>query len=144
MDLKGCQYQGRLYPGATALVLSVVKNKKDEEQILKVDGITDEFCCLKKTGDALEMLNAVTKGDLHGSDSDFSDEQDTPQKEEEEATTSTIASAKQNSKARKQGTNKGRKRILSETKPTTSKTTVVDTKKKRKTGATAKSSGGEK
>ena len=50
--------------GATALILSTVKGNNDEDATLKVDGVTDEFCSLVKTGDALDQLNAITKGNL--------------------------------------------------------------------------------
>ena len=53
------------------MVLVGVKGKDKEDKsgsYLKVDAITDEFCRLTKTGDALAKLNAVTKGDLYDSD----------------------------------------------------------------------------
>ena len=79
LDLKGTQYTGRLLPGPTALVLSLAAatnnnfTKRDEatttaaaaaappEPYLKVEGITDEFCSLTKTGDAMAKMNAVNQ-----------------------------------------------------------------------------------
>lgn len=45
------------------MVLSLVNRKGDIPHI-KVDGITDEFCRLVKTGDAMDKLHAVVKGDM--------------------------------------------------------------------------------
>ena len=38
--------------------------QQQQQKYLKVDGITDEFCRLSKTGNAL--VNAVTVGDYQG------------------------------------------------------------------------------
>lgn len=72
LDLKGCQYRGRLFPGPTAMVLSVVHKKvgavggsSSATQQLKVDGMTDEFCRLHKTGDALAKFDAIVQGDMN-------------------------------------------------------------------------------
>jgi len=86
-DVKGRQYRGTLYPGATAMVLTVVrptnftKKRKgrssedggggggdddDNRAYIKVDGITDEFCRLVGTGreHAMDRMNAVVRGAL--------------------------------------------------------------------------------
>lgn len=59
LDLKGYQYHGRIHPGPTALVMSVVKTGQ-----LKVDSITDEFVTLNQTQDVMAKLSAVIKGDM--------------------------------------------------------------------------------
>jgi hypothetical protein len=83
LDLKGCQYSGTLYPGPTAMVLALVNNnnnlngnnsneKKDPQ--LKVDGMTNEFCRLVRTGDAMAKLNATVHGDVKSEYYRFEDE----------------------------------------------------------------------
>jgi len=75
LDLKGTQFRGTFFPGPTAMVLSVVQRKvgtsakTDPNQPvkrpkLKVEGMTNEFCRLVKTGKAMEQLQAVVKGDM--------------------------------------------------------------------------------
>lgn len=82
LDLKGMQYTGRLFPGPTALLLSRTmgmsagnpsKNHNAAEDTaiaidkpyLKVEGITDEFCTLTKTWDAMDKMNAINQfGDV--------------------------------------------------------------------------------
>ena len=61
-----------MYPGPTVMVLSTVNKKvgeskqqrQNKKQQLKVDGMTDEFLHLVKTGDAMDMLSAVVHGDM--------------------------------------------------------------------------------
>ena len=61
-----------MYPGPTVMVLSTVNKKVGESKQqrqnkkpqLKVDGMTDEFLHLVKTGDAMDMLSAVVHGDM--------------------------------------------------------------------------------
>jgi hypothetical protein len=60
LDLKGTQYTGSIFPGPTALVLAVINNS-DVDPYLKVEGITDEFCSLVKTGDAMAKMNAAVQ-----------------------------------------------------------------------------------
>jgi hypothetical protein len=62
LDLKGCQYQGSLLPGPTALVVGFSKGGQ-----LSVEGITDEFATLVKTNDSLAKLDAVVKGHMDDS-----------------------------------------------------------------------------
>jgi hypothetical protein len=67
LDLKGCQYRGRLFPGPTAMILTAVQSfqrKGVATQQLKIDGITDEFCRLTKTGDSMAKLAGVVHGDM--------------------------------------------------------------------------------
>ena len=77
LDLKGCQYRGKLYPGPTVMVLSTVNkkvgeskqerlkhNNKTQQPQLKVDAMTDEFLHLVKTGNAMDMLSAVVQGNM--------------------------------------------------------------------------------
>jgi hypothetical protein len=53
-----------LYPGPTALVLSVVQ-KKDAEPYIRVEGVTDEFCRLQHAGSAMARMNAtVVSGEI--------------------------------------------------------------------------------
>jgi len=106
--LKGTQYTGRLFPGPTALVLSLATNStvgkkaSDEEgtaaaePYLKVDGITDEFCSLTRTGDAMASLGAFS----HYEEEDVNRRQPTA---ETVASASTNASQPEQSKKRKKG-----------------------------------------
>ena len=50
-----------MYPGPTALLLTAVpgNNSHTDPPFLKVEGMTDEFCCLTKIGDAMTQMNAV-------------------------------------------------------------------------------------
>ena len=59
LDLKGCQYQGNILPGPTAMVIGLSKGRQ-----LKVEGITDEFSRLVKTQDVMAKLDAVVRGDM--------------------------------------------------------------------------------
>jgi hypothetical protein len=45
------------------MVVSIV-NKKGSRSHAKIEGISDEFCSLVKTGETLDTLNAVVKGDM--------------------------------------------------------------------------------
>lgn len=47
------------------MVLTTVQKKGASVQQLKIDGITDEFCRLTKTGDALAKFDAVVQGDMN-------------------------------------------------------------------------------
>jgi len=110
LDLKGTQYTGRLFPGPTALVLSLATNStvgkkaSDEEgtaaaePYLKVDGITDEFCSLTRTGDAMASLGAFS----HYEEEDVNRLRQ-PTAETVASATSTIASQPEQSKKRKKG-----------------------------------------
>jgi hypothetical protein len=66
LDLKGKQYRGRIFPGPTALVLSVVTSKQgdDSKPYLKVDAITDEFVRLQALGESMDRFQAKTDGDM--------------------------------------------------------------------------------
>lgn len=59
LDLKGCQYQGSLLPGPTALIVSLSKGGQ-----LRVEGITDEFATLVKTQDVMAKLDGVVEGEM--------------------------------------------------------------------------------
>ena len=61
--MKGCQYKGSIFPGPTAMVLSMNQKKREQPQF-KVDGITDEFCRLVRTGDAMAKFDAVVQGTI--------------------------------------------------------------------------------
>jgi hypothetical protein len=62
LDLKGTQFTGKLFPGPTALLLAVTTSSTvDGNPYLKVEGITDEFCSLVKTGDAMAKMNAAVQ-----------------------------------------------------------------------------------
>lgn len=62
LDLKGTQYTGKIFPGPTALVLVVTNSTNGAaDPYLKVEGITDEFCSLVKTGDAMAKMNAAVQ-----------------------------------------------------------------------------------
>jgi len=41
-----------------------MNQKKGEQPQFKVDGITDEFCRLARTGDAMAKFNAVVRGNV--------------------------------------------------------------------------------
>ena len=79
MDLKGTLYEGRIYPGPTALVLASAHSSSvagEQPPYFKVEGITDEFCCLTKIGDAMAKMNAVDEfGEIVDS-SYYHDEED--------------------------------------------------------------------
>jgi hypothetical protein len=64
LDLKGCQYRGRIFPGPTAMILTAVQKRGVVGQQLKMDGVTDEFCRLTKTGDSMAKLTGVVQGDM--------------------------------------------------------------------------------
>jgi hypothetical protein len=65
LDMKGRQYHGRIYPGPTALVLGTHfgpvgrPTDAEESQQLRVLGMTDEFCRMTQTGNALDQLSAA-------------------------------------------------------------------------------------
>lgn len=59
LDLKGCQYQGSLLPGPTALVVGLSKGGQ-----LRVEGITNEFATFVKTQDVMAKLDAVVEGEM--------------------------------------------------------------------------------
>lgn len=60
LDLKGYQYEGRIHPGPTAMVLAV------KGESLRVDVMTDEFVTLTKTSDLIAKLDAVVQGNTQG------------------------------------------------------------------------------
>ncbi|GKY96444.1 hypothetical protein MPSEU_000603900 [Mayamaea pseudoterrestris] len=62
LDLKGKQYRGRIFPGPTAMVLSV-SSKTDVPQ-LKVEAVTDEFVRLQTIGKSMDKFQAKTVGDM--------------------------------------------------------------------------------
>ena len=66
LDLKGRQYHGRIYPGPSALLLSYVHPKVGESDngtaMLRVEGLTNEFCRLTEVGES--AVQAVTTGDM--------------------------------------------------------------------------------
>jgi sugar/nucleoside kinase (ribokinase family) len=65
LDRKGTLFTGKLLPGPTALIVSVASDAAGSmaEPFLKVEGITDEFCSLTSTGNAMSRMNAtVQKG----------------------------------------------------------------------------------
>jgi hypothetical protein len=68
LDLKGCQYRGRIFPGPTAMILTAVQKRGVVGQQLKMDGVTDEFCRLTKTGDSMAKLDGVVQGDMQDYD----------------------------------------------------------------------------
>jgi hypothetical protein len=59
LDLKGTQYTGYLYPAPTALIVSLATCGTDDVAELKIEAMTDEFCSLTKTGDAMAKMSAV-------------------------------------------------------------------------------------
>mmetsp|Transcript_5144 Transcript_5144/g.7530 ORF Transcript_5144/g.7530 Transcript_5144/m.7530 type:complete len:202 (-) Transcript_5144:1515-2120(-) len=69
LDLKGNQYEGKIHPGPTAMVLAFAKqgfgpsNKQTKER-LKVEAVTDEFLTLTKTQDTMAKLDAIVKGKM--------------------------------------------------------------------------------
>eukprot|EP00542_Grammatophora_oceanica_P016206 CAMPEP_0194052212 /NCGR_PEP_ID=MMETSP0009_2-20130614/44495_1 /TAXON_ID=210454 /ORGANISM="Grammatophora oceanica, Strain CCMP 410" /LENGTH=193 /DNA_ID=CAMNT_0038699689 /DNA_START=15 /DNA_END=596 /DNA_ORIENTATION=+ len=67
-DLKGYQYEGRIHPGPTAMVVSYSNSKggEDSTATLRVDSITNEFVTLEKTTDSLAQLDAKVTGDMQG------------------------------------------------------------------------------
>lgn len=84
LDMKGRQYQGRIFPGTTALILgtntvtpsfgrvideSCLENNINttQQQQLKVLGMTDEFVRCVQQGDALDRLSATLE---HGAGDD--------------------------------------------------------------------------
>jgi hypothetical protein len=131
LDLKGCQYQGRIYPGPTALVLSAAKSKSkdDNDSMLKVDGITDEFCHLVKIGNGIDMLTAVT----HGRVNDLFDKDDDQDHKP-------IASSINTAATRKRGGD-GTKGAVNSTRECTLSIPIAQSRKKRmtKSGIAAKS-----
>ncbi|KAL3939251.1 MAG: hypothetical protein SGARI_001440, partial [Bacillariaceae sp.] len=69
LDLKGCQYQGSLLPGPTAMVVGFTGSAGFGRAAtgptrLHVEGITDEFATLVKTNDSMLQLDAIVKGDM--------------------------------------------------------------------------------
>mmetsp|Transcript_21131 Transcript_21131/g.29853 ORF Transcript_21131/g.29853 Transcript_21131/m.29853 type:complete len:202 (-) Transcript_21131:33-638(-) len=69
LDFKGNQYEGKIQPGPTAMVLAFAKqgfgpSDKQTKERLKVDSITDEFLTLTKTQDTMAKLDAVVKGKM--------------------------------------------------------------------------------
>eukprot|EP00977_Amphora_coffeiformis_P023357 scaffold13100_cov132-Amphora_coffeaeformis.AAC.2 len=76
LDMKGRQYQGRIFPGPTALILGtttpgigrvVDETENNNTQQLKVLGMTDEFVRCVQQGDALDRLSAtLEQGDDAG------------------------------------------------------------------------------
>ncbi len=68
LDLKGCQYRGRIFPGPTAMILTAVHKRGVVGQQLKMDGVTDEFCRLTKTGDSMAKFDGVVQGDMQDYD----------------------------------------------------------------------------
>ena len=59
LDLKGCQYQGSILPGPTALVVGLSKGGQ-----LRVEGVTNEFATFVKTQDIMAKLDAVVEGEM--------------------------------------------------------------------------------
>jgi hypothetical protein len=71
LDLKGTLFTGKLLPGPTALIVSVASDTAAAtgamaEPFLKVEGITDEFCSLTPTGDAMSRMNATVQKGMDG------------------------------------------------------------------------------
>jgi len=54
LDCRGFQYQGKIHPGPTVMVLSHTGDDK-----LKVDAVTNEFVTLSKVTNVMAKLNAV-------------------------------------------------------------------------------------
>ena len=68
LDLKGCQYQGSLLPGPTALVVGFSSAfQRTNHSTLRVEAITDEFATLVKTNDSMAKLDAVVQGHMDDS-----------------------------------------------------------------------------
>jgi hypothetical protein len=71
LDLKGTTFTGKLLPGPTALIVSVANGSDAAasamaEPFLKVEGITDEFCSLTSTGNAMSRMNATVQKGMDG------------------------------------------------------------------------------
>jgi hypothetical protein len=69
VDLKGCQYQGSILPGPTAMVVGFTSSvgfgrSTSAPTRLHVEGITDEFVTLVKTNDSMLQLDAIVKGNM--------------------------------------------------------------------------------
>jgi len=109
LDLKGCQYHGTLFPGPTAMVLSLPKKKTAMSSslatassssaaadsapamapVVKIDALTDEFVRLAKTQGGkttLEKLHATVQGRVD--DSFYSDDDNDDVNRTTNATTS--------------------------------------------------------
>lgn len=112
LDLKGRQYRGSIFPGPTAMVLSIVQKKGDNVQPqIRIESVTDEFCRLVKTGEAMDKLQAKVQGDVDHNDYAVGDVDDVnrPSASETAAAAAAQESASQEAAKAATGANKKRK-----------------------------------